>query len=158
MPTLLSSTSMRPNVETQASTIAATSAALLTSARCAAAWPPSSLMIPTVSSAAARLMSAQNTRAPSRANATAVALPLPQPGPIDPAPTTSATLLLSRSAMSVLLLGRVKSKEQHHTTSMGMGFLCTITAQLADFESGPTTPVQGHPGSTRDDGLDCRQT
>src|SRR5215471_10633692 len=59
-------------------------------------------MIATVSSAAARLMSAQNTRAPSRANATAVALPLPQPGPIDPAPTTSATLPLSRSAMSVL--------------------------------------------------------
>ena len=42
-------------------------------------------------------------------------------GPIDPAPTTSATLPLSRSAMSVLLLGRVKSDEQHHTTSMGMG-------------------------------------
>jgi hypothetical protein len=34
-----------------------------------------------------------------RANATAVALPLPQPGPIDPAPTTSATLPLSRSAI-----------------------------------------------------------
>ena len=39
--------------------------------------------------------------------------------------------------MSVLLLGRVKSKEQHHTTSMGMGLLCTTTAQLADFESVP---------------------
>src|ERR1700719_2972078 len=104
MPTLLSSTSMRPNVETQASTIAATSAALLTSARCAAAWPPSSLMIRAVSSAAARLMSAQNTRAPSRVNATAVALPLPQPGPIETAPTTSDTVPLSRSAMAVLSL------------------------------------------------------
>src|SRR5262249_3775636 len=72
----------------------------------ARASPPSPLMIPTVSSAATRLMSAQNTRAPSRANATAVALPLPQPGPIDPAPTTSATLPSSRSAMSMLLLGR----------------------------------------------------
>jgi hypothetical protein len=102
MPTLLSSTSMRPKAETQASTMAATSAALLTSARCAAAWPPSSLSIRAVSSAAAGLMSAQNTRAPSRANATAVALPLPHPGPIEPAPTTSATLPLSRSAMAVL--------------------------------------------------------
>ena len=80
-------------------------------------------MIPAVSAAAAGLMSAQNTRAPSRAKATAVALPLPQPGPIEPAPTTSATLPLSRSAMSVLLLGRVKSEEQHHTTSMGLGLL-----------------------------------
>src|SRR5580704_11886535 len=102
MPTLLSSTSMRPKAETQVSTMAATSAALLTSARHAAAWPPSSLMIRAVSSAAARLMSAQHTRAPSRANATAVALPLPHPGPIEPAPTTSATLPLSRSAMAVL--------------------------------------------------------
>src|SRR5580692_9014516 len=99
MPTLLSSTSMRPKVETQASTTAATSAALLTSARHAAAWPPSSLMIRAVSSAAAGLISAQNTRAPSRANATAVALPLPHPGPIEPAPTTSATFPLRRSAM-----------------------------------------------------------
>ena len=53
-------------------------------------------------------MSAQNTRAPSRANATAVALPLPQPGPIEPAPTTSATLPLSRSAMSPLVLLQIE--------------------------------------------------
>src|ERR1700760_3558247 len=51
----------------------------------------------TVSSAAAALRSTQNTCAPSRAKVTAVALPLPQPGPIDPAPTTIATLPLSRS-------------------------------------------------------------
>src|ERR1700735_2023428 len=55
-------------------------------------------MMPAVCSAAAALRSAQNTRAPSRANATAVALPLPQPGPIEPAPTTRATFPLSRSA------------------------------------------------------------
>src|SRR6476620_1687872 len=66
------------------------------------ALPPSPLMMAAVSSAAVGLTSAQNTRAPSRANATAVALPLPQPGPIDPAPTTSATLSLSRSAISAL--------------------------------------------------------
>ena len=68
--------------------------------------PPSLLIMPTVSAAAALLMSAQKTRAPSRANATAVALPLPQPGPIDPAPTTSAALPLSRSAMSESLCRR----------------------------------------------------
>src|ERR1700730_8500081 len=80
----------------------------MASARCARASPPSPLIIPTVPSAAATLMSAQNTRAPSRANATAVALPLPQPGPIEPAPTTSATLPLSRSAMSPLVLLQIE--------------------------------------------------
>src|SRR6516225_4624072 len=66
-------------------------------------------MIRAVSSAAARLISAQNTRAPSRAKATAVALPLPQPGPIEPAPTTSATFPLSRSTMSAApATGRVE--------------------------------------------------
>src|SRR5438128_4924975 len=50
-----------------------------------------------VSSAAAPLRSTQYTCAPSRANVTAAALPLPQPGPIEPAPTTIATLPLSRS-------------------------------------------------------------
>src|SRR6266404_4842376 len=54
-------------------------------------------MISAVSSAAAPLRSTQNTCAPSRAKVTAVALPLPQPGPIEPAPTTSAVLPLSRS-------------------------------------------------------------
>src|SRR3954468_1139318 len=56
-------------------------------------------MMTAVSSAALRLTSAQNTFAPSRAKATAAALPFPQPGPIEPAPTTSATLPLRRSAM-----------------------------------------------------------
>src|SRR5689334_2419880 len=54
-------------------------------------------MIFAVSSAAAPLRSTQNTCAPWRAKVTAVALPLPQPGPIEPAPTTIATLPLSRS-------------------------------------------------------------
>src|SRR5215471_17954375 len=79
-----------------AATIASTSAALETSAACAIALPPSLVMMPTVSSAAAALRSTQNTCAPSRAKVTAVALPLPQPGPIEPAPTTIAVLPLSR--------------------------------------------------------------
>src|SRR5689334_2124134 len=97
MPTLLSTTSMRPYAFRHAATIASTSAALDTSDVCAMALPPSLVMIPTVSSAAAGFRSTQKTCAPSRAKVTAVALPLPQPGPIDPAPTTIATLPLSRS-------------------------------------------------------------
>src|SRR5579871_1069870 len=82
--------------------MAATSAALVTSALWARASPPSFRMSAAVSSAAARLISAQQTFAPSRANATAVALPLPQPGPMEPAPTTSATLPFRRSGMFLL--------------------------------------------------------
>ena len=78
-------------------TIASISRARETSAVKAVALPPSPVMIFAVSSAAAPLRSTQNTCAPSRAKVTAVALPLPQPGPIEPAPTTIATLPLSRS-------------------------------------------------------------
>src|SRR5436309_991424 len=60
-------------------------------------------MMSAVSSAAERLMSTQNTFAPSRAQATAVALPLPQPGPIEPAPTIMATLSLRRLGTGILL-------------------------------------------------------
>src|ERR1700681_1843646 len=77
--------------------MASTSPAREASAVNARALPPSEAMMFAVSSAAARLRSTQNTCAPSRANVTAVALPLPQPGPIEPAPTTSAVLPLSRS-------------------------------------------------------------
>src|SRR6202035_3261307 len=73
-----------------------TSAARETSAVNAVALPPSPVMIFTGSAAAAPLRSTQNTCAPSRAKVTAVALPLPQPGPIEPAPTTTAVLPLSR--------------------------------------------------------------
>src|SRR5882724_900131 len=97
MPTLLSSTSMRPWALRQAATMASTSAPRETSAVNAVALPPSPVTIFTVSSAAAALRSTQNTCAPSRAKVTAVALPLPQPGPIEPAPTTIAVLPLSRS-------------------------------------------------------------
>src|SRR6266540_711474 len=96
---------MRPYAFLHVATIASTSFACVTSARKARASPPSLAMMPTVSSAAARFTSAHSTRAPSRANATAVALPLPQPGPMEPAPTTSAALPFSRSAMDFLALG-----------------------------------------------------
>src|ERR1044072_4667508 len=102
MPTLLSSTSMLPKSAMQALTMASTSSFFDTSARNGSARPPSLLMILAVSSAALRLMSTQNTFAPSRAQATAVALPLPQPGPIEPAPTISATLSLRRSGTGFL--------------------------------------------------------
>src|SRR5205085_1766689 len=102
MPTLLSSTSMRPKAATQAFTIASTSSFLVTSARNGSASPPSPVMMLAVSSAALRLTSTQNTFAPSRANVTAVALPLPQPGPIEPAPTTIATLFFRRSGTGLL--------------------------------------------------------
>src|SRR4051812_34900047 len=103
MPTLLSSTSMRPKSAMHAFTIASTSSLLVTSARKGSARPLSPEMMFAVSSAAARLMSTQNTLAPSRAQATAVALPLPQPGPIEPAPTINATLSLRRLATGPLL-------------------------------------------------------
>src|SRR5947209_14248978 len=71
------------------------------------------MMIFAVSSAAVPLRSTQNTCAPSRAKVTAVALPLPQPGPIEPAPTTIATLPLSRSieASPLLLFARTHGRD-----------------------------------------------
>src|SRR5437868_11035096 len=85
--------------------MASTSPALLTSAVNATAAPPSDRMMAAVSSAAVPLRSTQNTCAPSRAKVTAVALPLPQTGPIEPAPTTTAVLPLSRYiSLSLLLL------------------------------------------------------
>src|ERR1043165_5810348 len=100
MPTLLSSTSTLPHLARQASTIALTWALLDASHSKAAASPPSLAINPTVSSAAARWRSTQNTWAPSRAKVTAVHLPLPQPGPLEPAPTTIATLSFSRPGIS----------------------------------------------------------
>ena len=75
----------------------ATASESVTSRPWAEARPPSPRMIPTVPSAADRLMSTQATRAPLRANRAAVALPLPQPGPTEPAPKTMAILSFSRS-------------------------------------------------------------
>src|SRR3954447_2066868 len=108
IPTLLSSTSMRPKSAMHAFTIASTSSLLVTSARNGSARPPSPEMMLAVSSAAARLTSTQKIRAPSRAQATAVALPLPHPGPIEPAPTINATLSLRRLATGPLLSLRVE--------------------------------------------------
>src|SRR5262245_27277562 len=108
MPTLLSSTSMRPKSAMHAFTMASTSSFLVTSARNGSAKPPSREMMFAGSSAAARLTSTQNTFAPSRAHATAVALPLPQPGPIEPAPTINATLSFRRLATGLLLSLRIE--------------------------------------------------
>src|ERR1700719_3766702 len=66
MPTLLSSTSMRPKALRHAATIASTSAARETSAVKAIALPPSEAMILAVCSAAAPLRSTQNTCALAR--------------------------------------------------------------------------------------------
>ena len=97
MPTLLSRMSMRPHFSMQASTIAFTLVLwdALASKATATSLPTSFSIRPTVSSAAARFRSTQNTFAPSRAKVIAVHLPLPQPGPLDPAPTTIATLSFS---------------------------------------------------------------
>src|ERR1700751_3446722 len=57
-------------------------------------------MIPTVSSALARLRSTHRTLAPSRAKVSAVARPLPMPSPgLCPAPTTMATLSFRRMSV-----------------------------------------------------------
>ena len=66
----------------------------------ASAVPPSPVMMPAVSAAAASSRSMPATRAPSRAKATAAALPLPQPGPDDPAPKTMAAFPFKRSTMA----------------------------------------------------------
>src|SRR5215831_9012545 len=73
------------------------SASRVTSALKATAVPWPCLIMPTVSSALARLWSTHNTLAPSRAKVSAVARPLPTPSPgLWPAPTTMATLSFRR--------------------------------------------------------------
>ena len=99
MPTLLCSTSIRPYLVRQASTISTTSTLDETSVLCTVHSPPSSPMMPAVFSTASGLMSTAKTLAPSRAKLTAVALPFPQPGPIEPAPVTIATLSSKRLAI-----------------------------------------------------------
>src|SRR5882672_4490272 len=145
MPTLLSSTSMRPKVLRQAATIASTSRALAASAVNAVASPPSDVMISTVSWAALPLRSTQNTCAPSRANVTAVALPLPQPGPIEPAPTTIAVLPLSRSID--LSLFSLSSLAATHRRNIGADRMPENLRQR------PATPVAAQPPFARDAGI-----
>src|ERR1700761_7939561 len=96
-PTLLCSTSMRPQRFMASSTIALMSTSLVTSALQAAAVPCFSSIRSTVSCAEARSRSTQSTLAPSRAKVSAVARPLPMPSPGDcPAPTTMAILSFKR--------------------------------------------------------------
>src|SRR5438876_4451157 len=102
MPTLLWRMSSPPQRSLASATIPSQSAARVTSAAKAVASPPSSRMIPTVSSARSLSWSTHRTRAPSRAKRMAAALPLPRPGPRDPAPVTIAILPVSRSLMASL--------------------------------------------------------
>src|ERR1700760_1602338 len=96
-PTLLCSTSMRPQRFMASSTIALMSASLVTSALQAAAWPCFSSIRSSVSCADARSRSTHSTLAPSRAKVSAVARPLPMPSPgLCPAPTTMAILSCRR--------------------------------------------------------------
>src|SRR5213594_1911191 len=100
MPTLLWRMSTPPQRSTAALTIAAHSAARVTSAAWAVVLPPSARIAATVSSARSFIWSAHRTFAPSRAKSRAVALPFPRPGPREPAPVTIAILPLSRPLMS----------------------------------------------------------
>src|SRR6201985_1400920 len=105
-PTLLYSTSIRPQRFMASSTIALMSASLVTSALQAAAVPCFSAIRSTVSCAESRSRSTHSTLAPSRAKVSAVARPLPMPSPgLWPAPTTMATRSFRR--MSVHSRNRV---------------------------------------------------
>src|SRR5580704_12872222 len=99
-PTLLCSTSIRPQRFMASSTIALISASLVTSALQAAAVPCFSRIRSTVSCAEARSRSTHSTLAPSRAKVSAVARPLPMPSPgLWPAPTTMAMRSLRRMSV-----------------------------------------------------------
>src|ERR1700761_4603193 len=90
-PTLLCRISTRPQRLCASSTIALSSAFLVTSALNATAMPSLAAIMSAVSCAEARLWSTHKTLAPSRAKVSAVARPLPTPSPGDwPAPTTMA--------------------------------------------------------------------
>src|SRR5688572_6031076 len=145
MPTLLSSTSMRPKRSRQAATARSTSADRDASACQASASPPSPRMISTVSRAAPSFTSTQKTRAPSRAKSTAVALPLPQPGPTEPAPITSAVLPASRPAMpssgSAVLEARLLLREEG---AHPFGAVFGREDALAHFERRRDRAVLGH--------------
>src|SRR5580704_8768068 len=99
-PTLLCSTSIRPQRFMASSTIALMSASLVTSALHAVAMPCFSWIRSTVSCAEARSRSTHSTFAPSRAKVSAVARPLPMPSPgLWPAPTTMAILSFRRMSV-----------------------------------------------------------
>jgi hypothetical protein len=84
VPALLTRMSRPPNADSVSATAAAKSAFLVTSQRMAMALLP---IARAAAFAASTLMSASDTRAPSRANVSAMHLPMP-----DPAPVTKAVL------------------------------------------------------------------
>src|SRR2546427_1465220 len=91
MPTLLWRRSRRPKRSGVASTIAAQSAARVTSAERASASPPTAAIISTVRLARLASRSTTTTRVPARARRIAAARPLPIPSPAAPPPVTMAT-------------------------------------------------------------------
>src|SRR5216117_2127387 len=127
-PALAKKTSSRPHAAVARSTSAWLSAARVTSAVSAMAWPRAPSILCTVAFAPASLTSATSTRAPSAAIATAAAAPMP-----DPAPVTIATLSRSLIASSLRLqrqLGqradgdRVAGDQQRrHAGSLPLGHL-----------------------------------
>src|SRR5580658_4323675 len=124
--------------------MAATSAALVTSARNARASPPSPVMMAAVSCAAARFTSAQNTLAPSRAKVTAVALPLPHPGPIEPAPTTIAVLPERRPTRHLLFfrsIGWPKARGQLLNREVTDAYSCRNHRCFRQLEIGQRSEV-----------------
>src|SRR3990167_2551209 len=91
MPALLTRMSIFPSASRVRSTIALTSAALVTSVFIATTLRPSALISPATFSAFSTWMSGIETSAPSRAIASAMPRPMPLPPPV-----TTATLPVSR--------------------------------------------------------------
>src|SRR5271165_4163800 len=154
MPTLLWSTSSRPNLAMHAATACRTSSLFDASPPTAIERPPSERMISAVSSAALRLRSKQTTAAPSRANCTAQALPFPQPGPALPAPMTSATLSFSRSIVSAFREMAYARQSLRLTVSLYVARLITIKAKVdalnsqSPFAYGPSSRYLSGQGQT----------
>ena len=128
-PTLLSSTSSRPQRSTAAATMAWQPDARLTSASKAAPSPPCSWIISTVRSASFGLRSTTRTRAPARARSIAAARPLPIPSPTAPPPVTIATLPRSPGSSGVLVNSASPMSVAYKTASLSQSL-----GQLNDTE------------------------
>src|SRR5262245_55126798 len=110
--------SRRPQRVTAPSTIAWLSAALVTSARAAAACPPAFSIRSTIVLAPRSLTSTTSTRAPSLAMASAVAAPIPEAAPV-----TMATRSCNRMTVSLRRMRRRRASaledELGHRTHRG---------------------------------------
>src|SRR6218665_1777355 len=108
-PTLLTSTSMRPNAAMQRATASAMASPRVTSQLRPMKRPPAATTRRSVSAMRSRSRSRPKMLAPSSAKRTAMARPLPQPGPTEPAPVTKAILPARRplEGVEVWLIGSV---------------------------------------------------